>query len=346
MKTPLHTMDDAALDRDLQQSAMLKLAGHFHSLATGKSQVPLQSLDSHLRSEINDPHVLDYHDRLIEGAGPLFSHFMASVPYILEELSRVGVALTRLAQVITRNTGQTFNLFEVDAFDGSNGRALAGHSQGMIRSFTSSPNQANQIAFDQHAEPALSWFYPQSVFKVTPALLQSPKYDSFSEGFDFIYEMAAFQFYTRDRDGQIAHIKQFLKPDGLVFFLEKLNHPDPKEYLRRERVKDEEFKTRYFSEEEICWKRQQMLEQMQKGQVTLEELVSALSAHFTCVHLLWNSSNFCEFVASNNPEQMKRFLNILGPVVQPSSFCFEGSRLGAIVSSHNGGTEPGNVQYF
>lgn len=58
MKTPLQKIDCTALDRDLQQSAMLKLAGHFHSLATGASQVPLQSLDSHLRSMIRDPQVL------------------------------------------------------------------------------------------------------------------------------------------------------------------------------------------------------------------------------------------------------------------------------------------------
>ncbi|NWB99592.1 class I SAM-dependent methyltransferase [Pseudomonas gingeri] len=340
---PQQPLDDTSLDRDLQQSAMLKLAEHFHSLATGASQVPLQSLHSHLRSKIDDPQVLDYHDRLIEGAGPLFSHFLASVPYILEELSRVGVALTRLAQASTRDAAQTFSLFEVDAFDGSNGRALAGHSQGLIRSFTSSPNLANKIAFERNADPALSRFYPQSFFKVSPALLQSPEYQDFNQGFEFIYEMAAFQFYTRDRDRQIVHIKQFLKQGGLAFFLEKLNHPDPQEYLRRERIKDEEFKTRYFSEEEIRWKRKQMLEQMQNGQVTLEELVSALSACFKHVHLLWSSSNFCEFVASDDPEQIERFLGLLGPVVQPADFCFEGSRLGILSAPHGAAGEPGNV---
>ncbi|MGE7958892.1 class I SAM-dependent methyltransferase [Pseudomonas sp. NPDC089530] len=330
MKTCPQPLDDASLDHDLQQSAMLKLADHFHSLATGASQVPLQSLASHLRSQIDDPRVLDYHDRLIAGAGPLFSHFLASVPYILEELSRVGVALTRLAQASDRPAGRTFSLFEVDAFDGSNGRALAGHSQGLIHSFTSSPNRANRIAFERHADPTLSRFYPQSFFKVSPALLQSPEYRQFGQGFDFIYEMAAFQFYTRDRDRQIAHIQQFLKPGGLAFFLEKLNHPDPQEYLRRERIKDEVFKTRYFSEAEILWKRQQMLEQMQNGQVTLAELVAALSARFKHVHLLWSSSNFCEFVASDDQEQIERFLALLGPVVQPAGFCFEGPRLGAM----------------
>ncbi|AXJ05585.1 hypothetical protein CFN16_16085 [Pseudomonas fluorescens] len=335
-------LDDIGLDHNLQQSAMLKLAGHFHSLATGASQVPLQSLHSHLKSEIEDPEILDYHDRLIEGAGPLFSHFLASVPYILEELSRIGVALTHLARASTRSADQTFSLFEVDAFDGSNGRALAGHSQGLIRSFTSSPNQANRISFERHADPALSLFYPQSVFKVTPALLQSPDYERFSQGFDFIYEMAAFQFYTRDRERQIAHIKQFLKPGGLVFFLEKLNHPDPQEYLRRERIKDEVFKTRYFSEEEIRWKRQQMLEQMQNGQVTLEELVSALSGRFKHVHLLWSSSNFCEFVASDDQEQIERFLGLLGPAVQPAAFCFEGVRFGNLSAPHGAAAESGD----
>jgi SAM-dependent methyltransferase len=339
MKTSPQSMDDNPLDRDLQKSAMLKLAGHFHSLATGASQVPMQSLGSHLRAEIHDPRVLDYHDRLIEGAGPLFSHFLASVPYILEELSRVGAALTRLAERDAGETGQTFSLFEVDAFDGSNGRALAGHSNGRIRSFTSSPNRANQIAFDRYADPTLSRFYPQSVFKVTLELLQQPEYELFSQGFDFIYEMAAFQFYSRDRDRQIAHIQQFLKPGGLVFFLEKLNHPDPEEYLRRERVKDEHFKTRYFSEEEIHWKRQQMLEQMQNGQVTFEELASALSARFKCVHLVWNSSNFCQFVASDDPQQIEQLVRLLGPVVQPANFCFEGSRLGAMATRDSAGEQ-------
>lgn len=339
MNKSLQPIDETRLERDLQQSAMFKLSGHFHSLATGASQVPLQPLDSHLRSEIQDPKVLDYHDRLIAGAGPLFSHFLASVPYILEELARVGVALTRLAQANSSDTDQTFSLFEVDAFDGSNGRALTGHSHGLIRTFTSSPNLANQITFERHADPALSLFFPQSVFKVTPALLQTPEFYQFSEGFDFIYEMAAFQFYSCDRARQISHIKQFLKPGGLVFFLEKLNHPNPDEYLRREQIKDEDFKTRYFSEEDICWKRQQMLEQMQNGQVTLEELVSALSARFKIVHLIWSSSNFCEFVASDDPKQVAQFLDLIGRVVQPPKFCFEATRLGSIASSLSGGKE-------
>jgi SAM-dependent methyltransferase len=322
---------------------MLKLTDHFNSLATGASQVPLQSLRSHLISQSDDSRIIAYHDYLISKAGPLFLHFLASVPYILEELCRVGVALTRLARAYPKKNDQAFSLFEVDAFDGCNGRALASHSQGMIRSLTSSPNRANHIAFERHADPAFSKFYPQSFLKVRPSLLERPEYVNFNRGFDFIYEMAAFQFYSRDRESQLAHIKQFLKPGGLAFFLEKLNHPDPQEYLRREKIKDEKFKTRYFTLEEITWKRRQMLEQMQNGQVSFDELLSALSARFKHVYLLWSSSNFCEFVASDDPEQINRFLGLLGPAIQPAEFCFEGSRHGMLLPSRNASADVHNV---
>ncbi|MDF0729305.1 class I SAM-dependent methyltransferase [Pseudomonas entomophila] len=299
------------LAHDLQHSAMLKLAAHFHSLATGASQVPSQSVASHLREQLRDPRLLDYHDRLIAGAGPLFTHFLASVPYILEELCRVGVALAELA----RQAPGACRLLEVDAFDGSHGRALAGHSEGRVHSLTTSPNPANQAPFERHADPQLSRFYPHSFLTLEP--------EPGAAGFDFIYEMAAFQFYSQARQQHVAHLKRFLKPGGLALFLEKLNHDDPQEYLRRERVKDEGFKTRYFSAQEIAWKRQQMLEQMHNGQVTRAALLEALHGQFRHVRLLWNSSNFYEFVASDDRERLDAFVAALGPVVQPDGFCFE-----------------------
>ena len=85
-----------------------------------------------------------------------------------------------------------------------------------------------------------------------------------------------------------------------------------------------------------------MLEQMQNGQVTFEELVSALSARFKSVHLIWSSSNFCEFVASDDPEQLAQFLDLIGGVVQPAKFCFEAARFGSVVSSLSGDKELAN----
>ncbi|MCE0459885.1 class I SAM-dependent methyltransferase [Pseudomonas uvaldensis] len=317
-------------EQDLKSSSMLQLADHFHRLATGATQVPAQSLTSHIRHSIADADVVAYHDRLVEDAGPLFLHFLASVPYILEEMARVGVALSRLSQARQATEPRTFGFFEIDAFDGSNGRALAAHSQGLISTFTTSPNQANQPHFDRHADPARSLFYPQSFLTLHPRLFAEEPYERFNEGFDYVYETAAFQFYTRDRKAQINHIKPLLKPGALVFFLEKLNHEDLGQYLERERVKDSGFKTRYFSEEEIDWKRQQMLEQMQNGQVLMHELVDALSSHFKYVYLLWNSTNFYEFVATDDGPRLEQFLSLLGPINQPEGFCFEARAIGYV----------------
>lgn len=319
---------DPAHDEALNNSAMVKLAEHFHNLATGSTQVPSRPLTSHLRETIADVDVIAYHDRLVADAGPLFSHFLASVPYVLEELARVGVALTRLAHARRTHQGQRFSFFEVDAFDGSNGRALAHHARGLVQTLTCSPNRANQLAFDQFALPERSMFYPHSFFKVSPPLLSSAPYQRFAEGFDYLYETAAFQFYTQDRDAQLSHIKPLLKAGGLAFFLEKLNHTDPQEYRRREALKDDAFKTHYFTAEQIEWKRKQMLEQMQTGQVCRDDLVAALQRHFKHVYLLWNSTNFYEFVASDDQQHIEHFITLLGPVNQPGGFCFERASLG------------------
>jgi len=319
---------NTCLERESQNSSMFKLAEHFHNLATGSTQVPSRSVTSHLRETIADANVIAYHDRLVAEAGPLFSHFLASVPYILEEMARIGVALTRLSQARCTTPEQRFSFFEVDAFDGSNGRALAANSGGLIQTLTCSPNRANQLAFDQFASSEHSLFYPQPFFKVSPSLLSTAPFQRFSEGFDYIYETAAFQFYTQDRDLQISHIKPLLKPGGLAFFLEKVNHADPQEYLRREALKDESFKTRYFTAEEIEWKRIQMLEQMENGQVCMDVLVTAIQRHFKHVFLLWNSTNFCEFVASDNEDHIEHLINLLGPINQPHHFCFENASLG------------------
>lgn len=318
----------SSLEDDLKRSSMLQLAEHFHRLATGATQVPAQSLSSHLRHAIADADVVAYHDHLVAKAGPLFLHFLASVPYILEEMARVGVALIRLSQTLRTDDEQTFNFFEIDAFDGSNGRALAAHAKGLINTFTTSPNKANQAHFQRHADPARSLFYPQSFLTLQPRLFAETPYARFQEGFDYVYETAAFQFYNRDRKAQIGHIKPLLKPGALAFFLEKLNHQDVEQYLERERVKDEVFKTRYFTAEEIEWKREQMLEQMQNGQVLMHELLEALCSHFKYVYLLWNSTNFYEFVASDDKARLEQFVSLLGPVNQPDGFCFEASAIG------------------
>ncbi|RQR52611.1 class I SAM-dependent methyltransferase [Burkholderia sp. Bp9125] len=307
----------------LNKSAMVRMAEYFDDLATGRTQVPRQPVQTRIRDSISDRNVLAYHDLMISNAGPLFSHFLASVPCILEEMSRVGVALTRLSQK-RANNGRLFSFYEIDGFDGSNGRTLAKHSDGLIRTLTSSPNKANEIHFNRFADHSTSKFHAESFLCVNRYVLdERADLHEFRHGFDYLYETAAFQFYGQDRENQIGHVASLLKDDGLAFFLEKLNHADPTEYNRREQVKDNLHKSHYFTPEEIEWKRQQMLSQMHNGQVSFDELIKAIHRHFQHVYLIWNSTNFYEFVASNNEENLETFVGTLGKPYLAEEFRFE-----------------------
>ncbi|WP_460395510.1 hypothetical protein [Actinophytocola sediminis] len=301
-------------------SSMVGLADHFEALATGRDQVPRTPVRSTIRDAIADPRELAYQDAMVAHAGPLFHHFLASVPGILEEMARVGVALARL----TAERARPSTFYEADAFDGTNGRTLAAFGGELITTLTSSPNKANEPWFHRHADPARSRYFADSLFHLSRATLaERADLAPFRDGVDFLYETAAFQFYGRDRATQLAHVADLLRPDGLAFFLEKLDHPDPEEYQRRERVKDEVHKARYFSQEEIERKRRQMLTRMVRGQVEFDELVGALGERFGHVYLLWNGTNFYEFVASDDEGVLARFLELSGTPHIPDGFCFE-----------------------
>lgn len=314
----------ADIDRYLQQSSMVKMADEFDGLATGRVQVPRQGVTTRIRDMIVDADILGYHDFLVPRAGPLFVHFLASIPGILEEMSRVGVALSRLSRLRAQKEDRPYLFYEIDAFDGSNGRTLAAFSGGRIKTLTCSPNKANEEHFHRFADPVQSKFIPASFLKVDRSAVEASLGDAdFYRGFDYIYETAAFQFYGKDRDFQIQHATRMLKDDGLFFFLEKLDHIDRVEYDKRERLKDELHKAHYFTPEEIEWKREQMLLRMHDGEVVLDDFVKAVGKHFSHCYLLWNSTNFYEFVASNDGQLLKEFMSIVGEPLNEDHFVFD-----------------------
>lgn len=320
-----HSVDESDPAHDyVNASSMSALVGEFDDLATGRAQRPRRRVHSTIRNRIDDHAVLEHLDHMVKNSGPLFQHFLASVPGILEEMSRVGAALNRLARSRAPREKRVLTFYEGDAFDGTNARALVEAAQGSVVSLTSSPNKANEPWFYRFADPRLSQYFPESLFLLSSEELKSDHYfESFSEGFDFFYETAAFQFYGTDRKSQVGHVTDLLRSDGIAFFLEKFDHKDSTEYEVREDVKDRLHKSLYFSSEEIEWKREAMLARMSEGQVTLAEMSDALHTHFSHVHLLWNGGNFCEVVASNSKERLSEFLEVLGPPLIPDEFCRE-----------------------
>jgi SAM-dependent methyltransferase len=311
----------------LRNTAMLRLAEQFDDLAAGRRQVPRQPVRTELLHEVADHRRMAYHNLLTSKMGPLFAHFLASVPYILEELCRVGVAIEALSRWRSERANHASAFFEADAFDGSNGRALGRYSDFKIATLTNSPNPANKEFFDRFVEAGQAAFFQGTFLELDRSVLSSrAEYSKFSAGFDYIYETAALQFYGTDRDWHVEHLANLLRPEGLAIFMHKLSHFDQAEFRERERRKDETFKTKYFTAEEIAWKREQMLDQMHTGLIPLQETIAVMKRHFRHVGLIWNSGNFHEILASNDRAMFDRFLSIIGEPIIPAEFCTE--RLG------------------
>jgi hypothetical protein len=131
--------------------------------------------------------------------------------------------------------------------------------------------------------------------------------------------------YGKKRVDQIAYTKRLLKKDGLFFMMEKILHPDHKEYMRREKLKDHTFKNNYFTQEQIKHKKANILQDMKSGQVSLDELISGIKNNFKYAWVIWNSLNFYELVASDNLKKLETFISLLDHPYVPEEFVCETS---------------------
>lgn len=311
-------------DSYFDSSSMRANREHFDQLIKGEIQLPRQPLDSTLFSSETDPQLRRFHDLMLAEMGGLFSHALASIPYLLEQYSRSGVALSKMVKQNVLNRSQAYTCYTLDGFDGTFARTLVELNRGRIKTLTNSPNPANESWFRRYANPSYSNFHSGPFIEVTPALIQSQaQHRAYHSGFDYIYEVVSFQFYDKNRASQIAHTKQLLKEDGILLLLEKLTQPNIEDYDLRERIKDSSFKKRYFNNEEIEWKRKFMLNTMQNGQIDFDSTLAAIRQHFKFVYLTWNSTNFYEFAASNDQNHLEQYIRELGPPFVPKEFCFE-----------------------
>lgn len=298
-------------------SSMQKLGSRFDKLATGAIQRPKRPVTSVFGAAEVGERRASYQTELSEGAGPLFLHFMASIPCIQEELARIGCAVAQWALQRHSDTGSLLRYFEMDAFDGTQARTLANLAGSSIRTLTCSPNPANEAYFKRLARPEISRYAQCSLFDVSAPVT------GFEGGFDLIYEMAALQFYGPERQQQLAHVASHLAPGGVAVFLEKMNQDDPADYQRRETAKDSLFKTRYFSVDEIEWKTRNFLLDMVHGQVTVQQFERAAAHLFAHTRVIWHSTNFYEIAASNDPTSLDDFCTRLGPIANEDAFVFD-----------------------
>jgi SAM-dependent methyltransferase len=298
---------------------------HFDALARGLIQVPSRPVVGAPDFVQSDKDIGCYHELLTAGLGTFYRHYLASVPFLLEQHCRLGVAVARYARATREGRGgRPLAYWETSSADGANGRALAAFGEGMIRTLSDSPNAPNEVSFRELVTSPHAAFYLGSFLDIDRDLLAGRvELAHLAGGFDVIHENITFQFYGPERLAPIGHLLRLLRPGGIVVLTEKLMNSDRTVYDRMEQVKDRIFKNSYFDSAAIDWKKREMLAIMEHGQVDQKTLTDGLRQYFDHVVLIWNSGNFYELVASSDPRALDLFVAGLVPPYVPDAFRLE-----------------------
>ncbi|EPW0614317.1 hypothetical protein ACWBEF_005332, partial [Escherichia coli] len=267
-----------------------KMADFFSSTASGVKHKPLKhvKIDNRL---FPSPEYIIFSDYLTKNSGPFVNHYFCSIPYSKEEECRLGVTIMKYAS----HRNKPLSLWCLGMAEGAMARTISQLSKGQVLSLTTSPTKENEPVFFSHGSHIHSYFICSPFFLVHEEIKNNNP-ELFPHGFDIIIEDTTFQMYSPDREQQIKHVKKTLKYDGIFIFTEKFS-TSTKEYQIREYQKDFSFKQRYFSQDEIDAKKENVLNIMNLNEVTLERMITAIKSHFKYYSVYWNSGNFYSIAA-------------------------------------------------
>ncbi|WP_144982130.1 class I SAM-dependent methyltransferase [Halomonas sp. C22] len=246
-------------------------------------------------------------------------HYYCSIPFRLEEEVRIGDALLNYS----KETNQVLNYYILGAAEGSLARTLGYAANGKIKTLSCSPNIENKINFYSRNYTKNSTFFLGPFHKISQKILKfNYRNFSFYKGFDVLMEDTTFQMYSSNRDGQLGHICKLLKNDGILILNEKFKANTETEYLKREKQKNEDFKSLYFEKEEILKKNETIVGRMYHNEVSIEEIKECLEKHFMYSVITWNSGNFYTIASSNSLKNLSKFISGMSPPCIPIEFSY------------------------
>jgi lysyl-tRNA synthetase class 2 len=299
----------------LTQFSDQAIVANLSSIASGLTGQPtnnVQLSEDLFRKEMDLINFSKCHAALV---GTFDRHYWASIPYVFEEECRLGVGIMKYAS-LKHTTTNPLTLWCLGMAEATLARTLSELGKGAIVSFANTGSEANEKSFLAHGQPRHAYLHIGFYQDVTKSLIQ--KYNNvFSDGFDIIIEDTTFQMLGRDRLSQIKQVKKNLKNNGILILTEKFNGDD---YDYWETLKDRDFKSFYFSQESIESKRQYVLSEMKKNQVSIPELADICSGLFEAGSIFWNSGNFYSIALSNSSENLARFIAALPDTCIPNRF--------------------------
>jgi hypothetical protein len=262
-----------------------------------------------------DPEVQAFDAEYQKHRGNFDDHITYSIPGFKDIQLKKGVALTRVF-------GPQHKMLDIGASEGPFAKAITAIGGMKTHSFDPNPDMA--ASFARTEVPGATYDVAGFSSKEEEGKVLWTEDDGTEiKGFvpdgkyDVIHETMVFQFISNSRGAQIARIKEMMKANGVAIIEEKVH--TGKKYDANEAKKDEEFKSLYFTPEEMEAKRKEVLEKggdeyegMSALQVTDKELDKILSENFRYVYQYWDSGNFRGYIASDNRLRAQRLVNAIG----------------------------------
>lgn len=128
-----------------------------------------------------------------------------------------------------------------------------------------------------------------------------PLKDTKGGEFDIICEFLGFQFFTKSRIPEIVEVKKSLSENGIFICCEKFSTIFPNEWIKNEQVKDEFWKSQFFTPKEIEAKKANVLEDMNEYLCEYSRFENILQDNFNHVYLIYHAGNFRGYMASDTP---------------------------------------------
>ncbi len=258
-------------------------------------------------------------------------HIATSIPGFSDLQAIVGDALVKAYGE------QGARVLDIGASEGALVKAMAELSGGRITSIALDPNPEMKEAFDEKGQVEgveyrlealgndsergqFGWI--ERVKKTAHGIpYNGPPhtinfFDPGDEKFDVVHEAMVFQFMSNQRAAQLDIVKSMMADDGVVILEEKFTQADNDQYNANEKKNAAEWKSKYYTEEQIERKRLEILskggdgiEGMTKNQIAVEEMHEILADRFKHFAQFWDSGNFMGFIASDSKAALQKVLD-------------------------------------
>ena len=246
----------------------------------------------------------NYYDKHM---GNFDAHIATNIPTFRENQIRVA---SGLVDMLSKEAGTSL-IYDIGGSEGGFVKSITDASNGKIRTINLDANQDMQEVHNSNPVEG-SVFINEAFFQGFTDNGVTYNTHIPSEKADVVHESMTFQFISHVREPFIKEVKsKYLKEDGIFLLEEKITPETQEQWEANELVKDE-FKLKYYSQQYIDRKKEEVLVGMKANQTPYKTLLSDLKKEFLYVEEYWDSGNFKGVIATNSKNKLNAFLDSVG----------------------------------